>query len=337
MNDTQAATEGSLPLAVRSLVGGLLMGLANLVPGISGGTMLLAAGIYPQIIEGIAEVTTLRFHRRSLLVLSCVIGAALVAIVAFAGPIRNLVVHHRWVMYSLFIGLTLGGVPVVWSLIGRRTGATWIGALCGFCCMAALAWVQTSGLGEDTGDQQGFVLFLIAGAAGASAMILPGVSGGYLLLVLGTYVPILSAIDHFKELLKNSGQNADWSPVIEIILPVGIGVVVGVVVVSNILRLVLARYEKATLGVLLGLLIGAVVGLWPYQQGHEPQVGEVFRGRVVTADHLEKIREKPHRYPTQTFAPSSGQVVGAIGLVMIGFAATAAIARFGSGRGQRGA
>lgn len=332
MNNTRTGNDVSLPLAARSLVGGTLMGLANLVPGISGGTMLLAAGIYPQFIEGIAEVTTLRFRRRSLLILICVVGAAMVAIVAFAGPIKNLVVHHRWIMYSLFIGLTLGGVPVVWTLIGRRSGATWIGAVCGFCCMATLAWVQTTGLGEDTGDQQGFVLFLIAGAAGASAMILPGVSGGYLLLVLGTYVPILAAIDHLKELLKNSGQNADWSPVFGIILPVGIGVVLGIVVVSNILKLVLARYEKATLGVLLGLLLGAVIGLWPFQAGREPQVGEVFRGRVVTVENLEQIRRKPHRYPTQNFAPSAGQIAGAIGLVILGFAATSAIARFGSQR-----
>ena len=332
MNNTRTGNDVSLPLAARSLVGGTLMGLANLVPGISGGTMLLAAGIYPQFIEGIAEVTTLRFRRRSLLVLICVVGAAMVAIVAFAGPIKNLVVHHRWIMYSLFIGLTLGGVPVVWTLIGRRSGATWIGAVCGFCCMATLAWVQTTGLGEDTGDQQGFVLFLIAGAAGASAMILPGVSGGYLLLVLGTYVPILAAIDHLKELLKNSGQNADWSPVFGIILPVGIGVVLGIVVVSNILKLVLARYKKATLGVLLGLLLGAVIGLWPFQAGREPQVGEVFRGRVVTVENLEQIRRKPHRYPTQNFAPSAGQIASAIGLVILGFAATSAIARFGSQR-----
>ena len=95
-------------------------------------------------------------------------------------------------MFSLFIGLTLGGIPVVWKLIGKATGATWAGAAVGFCGMAALAWVQTAGLGEGRGDQSGFALFLVAGAAGASAMILPGVSGGYLLLVLGTYVPILA-------------------------------------------------------------------------------------------------------------------------------------------------
>ena len=88
------------------------MGLANLVPGISGGTMLLAAGVYPQFIEGIAEVTTLRFRARNLALLGAIGGAAAIGIVSLAGLIKGLVIDHRWAMFSLFIGLTLGGVPV---------------------------------------------------------------------------------------------------------------------------------------------------------------------------------------------------------------------------------
>ncbi|MEM6757659.1 MAG: DUF368 domain-containing protein, partial [Planctomycetota bacterium] len=93
------------------------MGLANLVPGISGGTMLLAAGVYPRFISAIGEVTTLKFRRASLVVLAAVVGAALLAIVLLTGPVKTLVVEQRWAAYSLFIGLTLGGVPVVWRLI----------------------------------------------------------------------------------------------------------------------------------------------------------------------------------------------------------------------------
>ena len=92
------------------------MGLANLVPGISGGTMLLAAGIYPRFIDAVAEVTRFRFRFRSLLVLGCVVVAAGLGILLLAGTLKDLVVDKRWIMYSLFIGLTLGGVPVVWRM-----------------------------------------------------------------------------------------------------------------------------------------------------------------------------------------------------------------------------
>ena len=111
----EAEAEQSTPV-IRAAAGGTLMGLANLVPGISGGTMLLAAGIYPRFIRAIAELSTFKFRRASIIVLAVVALCAAAAIFLLAGPVKDLVVEYRWVMYSLFIGLTLGGVPIVWQM-----------------------------------------------------------------------------------------------------------------------------------------------------------------------------------------------------------------------------
>jgi putative membrane protein len=165
-------------LMIRAALGGILMGLANLVPGISGGTMLLAAGIYPDFIDSIAEVTRFRFRARSLLVLGCVVVAAGLAILLLAGTVKALVVDHRWIMYSLFIGLTLGGLPIVWRMIGSSTKSMWTGAAFGFLGMALLAWAQQSSAGTGGGGAASTVMLVLSGVAGASAMILPGVSGG---------------------------------------------------------------------------------------------------------------------------------------------------------------
>jgi putative membrane protein len=314
-------------LMIRAALGGILMGLANLVPGISGGTMLLAAGIYPDFIESIAEVTRLRFRARSLLVLGCVVGAAAVAILLLAGTVKALVVDHRWIMYSLFIGLTLGGLPIVWRMIGKHSRAVWIGAAAGFLGMALLAWAQQSNAGTSGSGAGSMVMLALAGVAGASAMILPGVSGGYLLLVLGQYVPILSAIDAFKSALE-AGQVGDAVGIaLKVGIPVGLGVVVGIVGVSNLLGVLLKRHKQATLGVLLGLLVGAIVGLWPFQEGVRPRVGDTVKGQVLTEETLPEV--DPEDYPTGFFKPAPGQVFGALGLVLAGFAATYAIARLG--------
>lgn len=318
----------SLPvLALRSAIGGLLMGLANLVPGISGGTMLLAAGVYPRFIQAIADVSTMRFRRESILVLGVVGFMVVVSIILFAGPVKTLVVEHRWVMYSIFIGLTLGGVPVVWAMAKPATPQMWMGAVGGFAIMALIAVAQSSGAAGD-GANEGFVLMFVAGVAGASAMILPGISGGYLLLVLGVYVPILGGIDALKNALKARDFAAAMGPGLEIVLPVGVGVVIGVLVVSNLLKVFLARFEKPTLGALLGFLVGAVVGLWPFQQGVQPKVGDTFKGRIVTEESLLAIT--PDKWPTETFEPSGAQIGGAIGLIVAGFLVTALIARFGA-------
>ena len=133
------------PLLARSAIGGGLMGLANLVPGISGGTMLLAAGVYPSFIASIAQLTTLRLRLRPVLTLGTIALCAVTAIVLFAGAMRTLVIEERWVMYSLFIGLTLGGLPIVWRLARPATPGVVAGAAASFALMVAMAVGGTGG------------------------------------------------------------------------------------------------------------------------------------------------------------------------------------------------
>lgn len=317
---------------LRCLLGGSLMGLANLVPGISGGTMLLAAGIYPRFIEALADLSALRFRKGSFFVLGLVGIAAAVAILLGAGVVKDAVVQHRWAMYSLFIGLTLGGVPVLWQMARPATGAFWGAMGVGLLVMAALAWMQIYGQGSSS-SHEGAAMMFLAGVAGASAMILPGVSGGYLLLILGVYVPVLSAIDALKEALRSNDLASAYAPVLEVVLPVGVGVGVGILIVSNLIKIVLQRYEQPTLGVLMGLLVGAVFGLWPFQEGVAPRVGEVFKGRLLTADTLAEIT--PDKYPTEFYAPTFTEMMMAVGLIGIGYMITTLVARIGGAEPSR--
>jgi len=311
---------------LRCLLGGSLMGLANLVPGISGGTMLLAAGIYPRFIEALADLSALRFRKASFFVLGLVGIAAAAAILLGAGVVKDAVVQHRWAMYSLFIGLTLGGVPVLWQMARPTTGAFWIAMGVGLLVMAALAWMQIYG-GGSSSHREGAAMMFFAGVAGASAMILPGVSGGYLLLVLGVYVPVLGAIDALKEALRLNDLASAYDPALQVVLPVGIGVGVGILIVSNLIKIVLERYEQPTLGVLMGLLVGAVFGLWPFQEGVAPGVGEVFKGQVLTAEALAEIT--PDKYPTELYAPTFAEAMMAVGLIGVGYMITTLVARIG--------
>ncbi len=313
-------------LGIRGAIGGFLMGLANLVPGISGGTMLVAAGVYRRFIAAVAEVSTFRFRLESLVLLGAVVAAAGAAIIALAGPVKDLVVYHRWIMYSIFIGLTLGGVPVILSMLGKTVPSVWIGAAVGFAAMVVLALVQAFGIGAG-GRSENVPMFVVAGILAASAMILPGVSGGYLMLVMGVYVPVLSAVDELKQAWPAGEWQAMTPPLLQVVLPVAIGSLVGIVGVSNLLKVLLRKYEKATLGVLLGLLIGAGVGLWPFQQGVAPDVGENFKGRTVTPEIQETI--DPEDYPTAYFQPELWQIPSALALMAAGFAFTALIAKFG--------
>jgi putative membrane protein len=300
------------------------MGLANLVPGISGGTMLLATGVYPAFIAAIAEVTTLRIRLRPVVLLGTVALAAAIAILLLAGPTKQLVVERRWIMYSLFIGLTLGGVPLVWRLARPPSYGVYVGALLGFLLMLLMAFAP----GADGGASGPNTLLLFcSGLAGAGAMILPGVSGGYLLLLLGQYVGILAAVETLRGGLVDFATGVTgFAPLIEpsrVLIPVGLGVVVGIVGVSNLLRWLLRRFEKPTLGALLGLLLGAVVGLWPFQQGVPPH-SEGSASEATTSPAPD-----PEDWPVEYFQPSAAQMGSSLALIALGLGVTLAIDRVG--------
>jgi putative membrane protein len=302
------------------------MGLANLVPGISGGTMLLAAGVYPAFIESIAEVTTLRLRLRPVVLLGIIAATAALAILLLAGPVKELVIERRWLMYSLFIGLTLGGVPLVWRMARPLSRGVAVGALVGFALM--LLMVAAPGRASEAAGPN-LVLLFFSGLAGAGAMILPGVSGGYLLLLLGQYVEILSAIDTLRQgIVAISGDSADWGLLLEpvrVLVPVGLGVVAGVVGVSNLLRWLLHHLEGPTLGALLGLLLGAVVGLWPFQQGVPPSSsGQPARLEATNPE------ANPEDWPIEFFSPTPGQVLTSLALIGAGLGLTLAIGRVGN-------
>lgn len=309
----------------RAALGGTLMGLANLVPGISGGTMLLASGVYSDFIEAIAEVSRGRLARWPLFVLATIGGAAILAIGLLAGPTRDLVLEERALMYSFFIGLTLGGLPLVWRLARPATPGVWAGAIGAFAAMVVMAF-ESSGVGATAGSTP---LLILSGLAGASAMILPGVSGGYLLLLLGQYVPILGAIDDLKQgLVGPAGFDLDLVlGAMHVVIPVGVGVVVGIVGVSNGLRWLLTRYEKPTLGALLGLLVGAVIGLYPFQAPVPPEPGFSYRGAVVPTAELASVPIED--WPLARYAPSAGEAAGAGAAFAGGLLLTLAIARLG--------
>jgi len=310
------------------------MGLANLVPGISGGTMLLAAGVYPTFIESIARVTTLRLQLRPLLTLGTIGLSAVLAILLLAGTMHELVIEKRWIMYSLFIGLTLGGVPLVWRLARPASPALIAGAALAF---AVMVWMSLGATSAGSENAQ-FGLLLLSGLAGASAMILPGVSGGYLLLLLGQYEPILKGIDNLKVgLLGGQDMPAMNTDLIlasmSIVIPVGIGVLIGIVGVSNLLRWLLERFEKLTLGLLLGLLLGSVVGLYPFQAPVSPEPGFLYQGKNLSAEELSLV--DPEDWPLARFTPSLPEAGSALALIALGLCGTFAVDRIGRSSPRR--
>lgn len=260
------------PLVLLRLgITGILMGLANLVPGVSGGTMVLVMGLYDEFVSSIADVTCLRFTKKNVLFLAVVMGVAGVIFVSCAGPTQRLVTAQRTVMYSLFVGLTLGGVPMLHRLIrplNARSAAMVTAGLLIMIGIAATNRHATTAVAAD-GSTGGFVIEpsygvdVLAGVLGISAMVLPGISGAYMLLVIGRYETVLASIEGVKQYAFSGGSAGDPAG-LHVLIPVGLGVLIGVVGLSNLLKWLLHKHEKATMSLLMGVLLGSVVGIWPF-------------------------------------------------------------------------
>lgn len=252
---------------LRCAAGGVLAGLANLVPGVSGGTMILAVGIYPRIVGAAAEVAAFRFRRASLLPLAVVVGSALSMVLLLAGVVRDLFLARPTPLFSLFAGLTLGGAPLLWKMAGPARRPGFFFAAAAGLAAAALPTLAAAGAPDagGPGAEASAGALALGGAAAAFAMVLPGISGSYLLLLLGLYLPYLDAMDGVRAALAAGFRPAEVLAAGLRAAPFFVGVVVGVAAAARLVRHFLARRRQPTLGLLLGLLLGAVVGLWPFR------------------------------------------------------------------------
>lgn len=296
------------------IAGGILMGLANLVPGISGGTMLLAAGVYRSLIEAVGELCRFNITRKSLLTIILIALPAACTIVSMAGFVSDLVTDHRPLAYATFIGLTLGGVPVLKRQIPFWTRRTRVGVVLGIAAMGGLAMLENTGGLTAT---SGYTMVILAGALGGASMILPGLSGGFVLLILGQYVVILNAIDGLKEGLKVGAWSA-ITPALQTLLPFGGGFIIGIAITALAMRMLLNKHQTTTLSVLLGLLLGAVLGLWPFRMGIPPEIGDVVRGQtIITLSQRDQV--KPQNWRTEAFTPSAKEILFSLMAAGFGF------------------
>lgn len=272
-NDRRAVsldpTGAPVPL-VRTGIAGVLMGLANLVPGISGGTMVLVMGVYQRFVSAVADVTRFRIRRGHVIFLGVLVAFAGGAIVTLAGPVSRLVTTQREAMYSLFIGLTLGGVPVLWRLIRPIKSQAVAGAILGIGIMVGVRITATE-KPQLTDEEKAKIVLEVnygrdfaAGILGMSAMVLPGISGAHMLLILGRYEVILASISEAKTVVLSFGAEGDWRAVAAVLIPVAIGALLSLILLSNLIKWLLAHHPQPTLGFLLGILIGCVVAIWPF-------------------------------------------------------------------------
>jgi len=237
---------------------GLAMGAADVVPGVSGGTIAFISGIYEELIGTLNNINfSLLKHLKTQGLKStwkkangpfllALLTGVFVSIVSLAKGVEWVLEHHPILLWSFFFGLILASIIYVGKQI--KTTAKDFKIFIAMAIGAAVAYLITTLNPSETTDTHLFLFF--AGALAICAMILPGISGAFILVIIGAYAPVLQAIN---------------SRNLKTILIFGAGAVVGLLSFSKLLKWLFEKYHRLTLAVITGFMIGSLNKIWPWK------------------------------------------------------------------------
>ncbi len=293
------------------------MGAADVVPGVSGGTVALILGIYERLLTAISHIDGAFFRKlrtgqlaaaaqyadlRFLLALGVGIG---VAVVSLAKLMHYLLEHHLSFTYAAFFGLILASGVLVGRLCKpktRRAGIVCLGI--GLVAAGVAYWLVSQ---EHLKPQPGHGYTFLSGMIAICAMILPGVSGSYLLVMLGKYHEITGIIKDLPKLAVTGEQ------VVTLAVFAG-GCLTGLLLFSRALRWLLARFHAPTMSALCGFMIGSLYKIWPLQIDTTPEVPD-FKDKIY-------LNAWPSDYPGDTVTPWVIAVVACGAVLAVEFLAT---------------
>lgn len=233
------------------LAKGTAIGAANTVPGVSGGTIAVVTGIYDRLVEAIGDFFSPRWRQHVLIVAPVLIGAV-IGIAAFAWVIEFGLERAPEQTFFVFVGLIAGSIPFVAQQVREHPVRPHhiVLFLAALAILVVQAIIGSPPMSEaiTVVDLTTMVPLLLAGAVATATMIIPGVSGSFVLLIIGMYATFLQAV-----------RTANV-PVLAVLI---VGAAVGLVGASKLMSLLLHRFHAATYWVILGLVTGSIVGIWP--------------------------------------------------------------------------
>jgi len=233
------------------------MGAANVIPGVSGGTVAFITGIYERLINAIKSfdlnaiglLLKFRFNEFALRVdlrfLFAIATGSLISVLSLAKLLDFLFVHYPIMTWAFFFGLIVASIFGVGKMIGCWNLSAIIAMVTGSLIAICILFIPHS-----AGSTDSFYLIL-CGIAAISSMIVPGVSGSFVLLVMGNYELVLKAIN-------------EWN--FSVIVPFSIGCIIGLISLSHLISWIFRRYRNVTLSLITGFIIGSLLLIWPWKK-----------------------------------------------------------------------
>ena len=235
----------------RNLYRGFLMGVSDLIPGVSGGTIAFILGIYDELLASISGFFSRNWRQHIGFLLPLGIGIG-ITLLLFSRVIEYLLKNYHGPTQFFFLGLIIGVLPFLTKQVGVKKNfkfGHYVLILLVGAALASMAFIKPlDGTVITSLTSSNAIGLFLAGWAGSMAMLLPGVSGSFVLLLLGVYSTAIGALSNLN---------------LPIIAVIGAGVIVGFIVSSKVISYVLARFKFITFAVIIGLILGSIFVVYP--------------------------------------------------------------------------
>ncbi len=237
------------------VIKGFFVGIANIIPGVSGGTLAITLGIYEELIEAISHF--FRKIKSNIKFLIPIGIGAFTAIVIGSRIIEISLEKYTLPTLLFFTGLILGGMPMLFGKIKKNIKPSY--ALIFLATFALVIGIMFLKTGNDVVlvdlNAWGYFKLFLVGMIAAATMIIPGISGSFMLMVMGYYEPIINAINEFTSF--NNLWNNFW-----ILMPFGIGVLLGVIIIAKIIEFLFQKFEVPTYFGIIGFVLASLIGIF---------------------------------------------------------------------------
>ena len=233
---------------IYTALSGLVVGGTMLVPGVSGGSMAMILGVYNKLVTSVSSF--FKHMKASIIFLALFSVGAGVGMILFANPIGMLIEAFPKPMGFFFIGAVAGGIPLIYkeSQVTKLEVKHILYVIGGLGLVVLLGLLPENMLGDVDNGLVNFLILLLAGFVAAVALILPGISVSYMFLVLGMYEDLMTAVSTLDILY---------------LMPLGIGLCLGVILTTKILEKMMKKFPHATYMVILGFLLGSLGEAFP--------------------------------------------------------------------------
>lgn len=267
---------------LKNLIKGMMIGIANIIPGVSGGTLAVSMGIYNKLIHCITHIIS--EFKESIKFLLPIFAGAGIALIALTFVIQALFDYYPIPTNLLFIGLIIGGLPPVIDKVKGHsvTIGQMVAGILFFTLVVGMALLGSDGSKEVSLDVNilTIIKLLFVGIIAAATMIVPGVSGSMVLLILGYYQPIIRQITLFCTALVSF----DMQGLIDgflILFPFGLGVIIGILGIAKIIEIIFVKYPMHAYYAIIGLIAASPIAILVCSDFSGFSIGMLIAGIVA--------------------------------------------------------